>query len=70
MTTEQMLATMTKLAELQVQKGVGWIAEQAFPDNAHIQGKAKEQNFNLLRFVAYLDLGHRKQLADWLATQV
>lgn len=70
MTADQTLAVMTKLAELQVQKGTGWIAEQAFPDNAHIQGKAKVHNNNLLGFMAYLDLGHRKQLADWLATQV
>lgn len=69
MNNEQLLAVMTQLAELQTQKGVGWIAAQAFPDSAHMQQKGKDNNFNLLRFVAYLDKAHRKQLADWVATQ-
>lgn len=69
MNNAQMLEILTNLAELQVQKGTVWIASKAFPENDHIQSKAAQYNNNLLGFVAYLDSGHRSQLAKWLATQ-
>ena len=70
MTTKPMLDILTQLAELQVQKGTVWIASKAFPENDHMQSKAAQYNNNLLGFVAYLDSGHRSQLAKWLATQM
>lgn len=70
MNNAQILEILTKLAELQFQRGTAWIASNAFPDNKHIQDKAATYNSNLLLFVAYLDNSHRSQLAKWLATQV
>ena len=69
MNNAQMLEILTNLAELQVQKGTVWIASKAFPENDRIQSKAAQYNNNLLGFVAYLDSGHRSQLAKWLANQ-